>query len=166
MSNKIPGTWTAVPDQLLGIDFDIYEIVIISSIQSWTRQNKTFYESITRLSNEYKCDRKTFSRRFKKLIDLGILLKGKKRGHGQFEYQVNEKRLIDIIKQRNACTSEVQPDVNDVPERSNSYTPEVQNKTTKTSNKTSFREGEDKESSLPNPKELEAWMETLDMTIK
>lgn len=163
MGNKIPGTWTAIPDQLLSIDFDIYEIVIISSIQSWTRQNKTFYESITRLSNEYGCDRKTFSRRFKKLLDLGILLQGKKRGHGQFEYQVNEKKLIDIIKQRNECTSEDQPDVKDVPQSTNSWTSKVQNKTTKTSNKTSFREGEDKASSLPNPEEVEAWMENIDI---
>ena len=162
-NNKVPGTWTAVPDQLLGIGFDIYEIIIISSIQSWTRQNKTFYESITRLSNEYGCDRKTFSRRFKKLMDIDILLKGKKRSHGQFEYQVNEKRLIDIIRQRKACTLEVQPELKDVPERYNSHTLEVQNNTTKTSNKTSFREEEDKASSLPTQEELEAWAETIDI---
>jgi DNA-binding HxlR family transcriptional regulator len=163
--SKIPGNWTAVPDLLLGIGFDIYEIIIISSVQSWTRQDMKFYESVTKLSNEYGCDRKTLGRRFKKLEDLGILKKGKKKGHGQYEYSVNELLLINIIKERKAtCTLEVQPDEKAVPQGYNTCTSDDQNKNTKTSSKTSFRVEENTLGvSSPSDEDIKLLAHTLDI---
>lgn len=147
--NKIPGTFTAIPDVLLSVGFDIYEIVIISSIQSWNRQDKKFYESQARIASEYGCSRATINRRFKGLLDLGILIKGNRRGTGQFEYTVDTNNLMKIIKQRKSqCNLELQPAEKVVTESYNQCNSELQDKTPKTSTKTSFRERESNEDSL------------------
>lgn len=153
-NNTIPGEFTAIPDSLLGVGFDIYEIVIISSVQSWTRQNKKFYESKGRIAQEYGCSRATISRKFDKLKKQGILLEGKKHGKGQYEYSVNVNKLLQIINEhRVTCNRELQQTAFDVTESYTSCNTELQNKTTKTINKNSFREEESKDDSSSKPKE-------------
>ena len=152
-NNSIPSGFTAVPDTLLGVGFDIYEIVIISSVQSWTRQNKKFYESKGRIADEYGCSRATISRKFDKLKKQGILLEGKKHGKGQYEYSVNVNKLLQIINEHKVtCNTELQQSSLDVTESYTTCNTELQNKTTKTSNKTSFREEESKDDSSSKPK--------------
>lgn len=155
-NNSIPGGFTAVPDSLLGVGFDIYEIVIISSVQSWTRQDKKFYESKGRIAQEYGCSRATISRKFDKLKKQGILLEGKKHGKGQYEYSVNVNKLLQIINEHKVtCNTELQQSSLDVTESYTTCNTELQNKTTKTSNKTSFREEESKNDSSSEPKDPE-----------
>lgn len=151
-NNAIPGGFTAVPDSLLGVGFDIYEIVIISSVQSWTRQDKKFYESKGRIADEYGCSRATISRKFDKLKKAGILIEGKKHGKGQYEYSVNVNKLLQIInKQKVTCNRELQQNSFDVTESYITCNTELQNKTTKTINKNSFREEESKDDSSSKP---------------
>lgn len=152
-NNKIPGTWTAVPDQLKGIGFDIYEIMIISEVLSWTRQDKQFFESNGRLANEYGCSRMTISRKFKGLIELGILKKGKRVGKGMISYTVDEYKILSIIKERRVtCNVELQQEPFAVTQSYNCCNTELHNNTTKTSSKTSFRVDDDvTSSSSPKP---------------
>jgi biotin operon repressor len=153
-NNTIPGEFTAIPDSLLGVGFDIYEIIIISSVQSWTRQNKKFYESKGRIADEYGCSRATISRKFDKLKKSGILIEGKKHGKGQYEYSVNVNKLLQIINEHKVtCNRELQQTAFDVTESYTSCNRELQNKTTKTINKNSFREEESKNDSSSKPEE-------------
>lgn len=168
-NNSIPGEFTAIPDSLLGVGFDIYEIVIISSVQSWTRQNKKFYESKGRIAEEYGCSRATISRKFVKLKKQGILIEGKKHGKGQYEYSVNVNKLLQIINEHKVtCNTELQQNSLDVTESYTSCNTELQNNTTKTINKNSFREEESNDSSsepkAPETRGIpENWIELMDI---
>lgn len=180
-NNSIPGEFTAIPDSLLGIGFDIYEIVIIASVQSWTRQNKKFFESKGRIAQEYGCSRATISRKVDKLKKQGILIQGKKHGKGQYEYSVNVNKLLQIINESKircntelqqslnvpkvTCNTELQQTAFDVTESYITCNTELQNNTTKTINKNSFREEESKDSSSEpqKPKLPENWLDLLDI---
>ena len=154
-NNKIVGTWTAIPDQLLGVGFDVYEIIIISCIQSWCRQDKKFYESKGKIARDYNCNRRTIIRKFDKLEALGILVKGDRKGKGMWSYTVNESKLIQVINnfKLHTCDLKSQQMATDVTESYNCCNTELRNNTTKTSTKTSFREGDDFSSSSPSKPE-------------
>lgn len=158
--NSIPGEFTAIPDSLLGVGFDIYEIIIISSVQSWTRQNKKFYESKGRIAEEYGCCRATISRKFLKLIKQGILVQGKKHAKGQYEYSVNLAKLFEIINQFK-CNLELQQTASAVTESNSKCNLELQNNTPKTINKNSFRVEVEKKSTSPTEEEVEAFIKNL-----
>ena len=163
-NNSIPGEFTAVPDSLLGVGFDIYEIVIISSVQSWTRQNKKFYESKSRIAEEYGCSRATISRKFIKLKKQGILIEGKKHAKGQFEYSVNVNKLLQIIHEyKTTCNTELQQKTFDVTESTNTCNTELQNNTTKTIYKNSFREEESCGDSSSKQELPENWLSQIDI---
>lgn len=159
-NNPIPGEFTAVPDSLLGVGFDIYEIIIISSVQSWTRQNKKFYESKGRIAEEYGCSRATISRKFTKLVEQGILIEGKKHAKGQYEYSVNVNKLLQIIHDFR-CNRELQQDDFAVTESYSSCNRELQNNNPKTINKNSFRVDVDQKSTPPTELELELFIQSL-----
>ncbi len=158
--NSIPGEFTAVPDSLLGVGFDIYEIIIISSVQSWTRQNKKFYESKGRIAEEYGCCRATISRKFIKLIKDGILIEGKKHAKGQYEYSVNVSKLFEVINQYK-CNLELQQTASAVTESTSKCNLELQNNTPKTINKNSFRVEVEQRSTSPSNEDIELFMKTL-----
>ena len=150
--NHIPGNFLAVNKLLKRKGLDAHEQLIISEIQSWNRQNKKFYASIAGLALDYECDRKVIMRRIEGLIEKGLITKGEKKYNNQYEYRVNEQKLMIYLKEykKSSCTSEEQPIDQAVPQENSSCTSEVHNNKPKNINKNILRGGEDvPSSSLP-----------------
>ena len=171
--NTIPGTFTALPHVLKDSGFDIYEIIIISEIQSWNRQDKKFYVSKKTIAEDYKCDRKTIIRRFDKLVNLGVLYKGKRVHKGQYQYLLNVDRLMFLIKEYkdtkdSCCTSKVQQTQSDVPQGNTSCTSGVHNNNTKNISKNILRVEEETSgvSSSPGQSKLEITLDDINELIK
>ena len=164
--NEIPGTFTAISHTLKRSGLDIYEMIIISEVQSWNRQDKKFYGSLSTLAKDYGCDRKVIMRRVEHLMELGILYKGKKVYNNQAEYRVNVTNLMLFIKSNaeSSCTSEEQLNAQAVPLRNSSCTSEVHNNKPKNINKNILREVEDvPSSSTPKPEGADLAQFLLDL---
>ena len=151
--------FTMIPNWYWECGLNIVEVNIISRIASWQRDGKEFYESAESLSKLFDVSYSTIKRTFNKLVKDGVIIRNGKHKR-MWKYVINGTKLNSLKKdvghldQLNDKYSSPRPNIQ--------FTEDHYN-TTKTSNKTSFREGEDKASSLPNPEELEAWMETLDI---
>ena len=151
--------FTMIPNWYWECGLNIVEVNIISRIASWQRDGKEFYESAESISVLFGVSYSTVKRSFNNLVKQGIIIKNGKHKR-MWKYVINSSKLNNLKKdtghldQLNDKYSSPRPNIQ--------FTEDHYN-TTKTSNKTSFREGEDKASSLPNPEELEAWMETLDI---
>ena len=158
-STLIKGNFTAIPNWYWECGLSLMEVNIIARIASWQRDGKEFYESAEKLSKLFNVSYSTMKRSFNKLVDAGIINRNGKHKR-VWKYVINQSKLNNLKKdtghheQNNEQYSSQRTILQSTMNHYN---------TTKTSNKTSFREGEDKVSSLPNPKELEAWMETLDI---
>jgi len=140
-------TFTQIKDWYWECGLDIYEVNIIARIASWQRNKKQFFESKDHIAKLFGCDRKTIIRKFEKLQNLGILIKGEKHGR-TYVYRINEMELHKLY----ICTREVQIDMRSVPERYIYSTSEVHYNTTQTNNKISLGAEEEDKSSSAQPK--------------
>ena len=151
--------FTMIPNWYWECGLNIVEVNLISRIASWQRDGKEFYESAESLSKLFGVSYSTVKRTFNKLVKDKVIIRNGKHKR-MWKYVINGSKLNSLKKdvgqtdQLNDICSSPRPNISTTEDHYN---------TTKTSNKTSFREGEDKASSLPNPEELEAWMQTVDI---
>ena len=97
MSTKKDLPFTKIQQRLYECThFDLIEINLIARIASWQRQNKVFFESKQVTASLLKTTRPTLDTRFDKLILLGIIKKGKKRGRAS-EYNINSANLDKFL---------------------------------------------------------------------
>jgi len=90
-------TFTQIQDRLYECQhFDLIEVNLIARIASWQRQKKVFFESKSITASLLKVTRPTLDTRFKRLISLGIIKKGKKRGRAS-EYNISEYNLDKFL---------------------------------------------------------------------
>ncbi len=127
-------TFTQIPDWYWQCGLDIYEVNIIARIASWQRQDKVFYEGKKTIAKIFGCDFKVILRRFEKLENMGIIVRGKKKGRS-YCYTINSVKLNQLHK----GTLEVPIDDRKVPQRYHKGSSEVLYNTNNTSNKTSVR---------------------------
>ena len=146
-SNLIKGNFTAIPNWYWECGLTLIEVNIVARIASWQRDGKEFYESAEKLSKLFNVSYSTMKRSFNKLVEDGVIKRNGKHKR-MWKYVINETKLNTLKKDM------VHPDQNN--ERYGSQgailsTTMNHYNTTKTSNKTSFREGENEETfSLPN----------------
>ena len=90
-------TFTQIQDRLYEcVHFDLIEVNLIARIASWQRQKKLFFESKSVTAELLKTTRPTLDKRFDKLMAIGIIKKGKKRGRAS-EYTINEFNLDKFL---------------------------------------------------------------------
>ena len=151
--------FTQIPNWYWECGLTLLEVNIIARIASWQREGKEFYESADNISKLFNVSYSTVKRTFNKLVKNNIIIRNGKHKR-MWKYVINQGKLNSLKKdiglgdQLNDNNRSPGPDISTTRGHYN---------TTKTSNKTSFREGEDEGSSLPNPEELKAWMQNLDI---
>lgn len=139
----IKGTFTAIPSWYWECGLTLIEVNIIARIASWQRDGKEFYESAEKLSKLFNVSYSTMKRSFNKLVDNGVINRNGKHKR-MWKYVVNENKLNSLKKdtghgeQNNEQYSSQRTILQSTMNHYN---------TTKTSNKTSFREEESKDDS-------------------
>jgi hypothetical protein len=151
--------FTQIPNWYWECGLTLLEVNIVARIASWQREGKEFYESMEVLAPKFGVSYNTIRRSFELLIKENIILKNGKHKR-MWKYVINQGKLNSLKKD---TAHRGQLNDNNSPQRAVLQPTKGNYNTTKTSNKTSFREGEDKGSSLPNPEELKAWMQNLDI---
>ena len=152
-------SFTMIPNWYWECGLTIVEVNIIARIASWQRDGKEFYESAEKLSKLFGVSYSTIKRTFNKLVKENIIIRTGKHKR-MWKYVVNGNKLNSLKKDTGHHDQ--------LSDKYRSPRPIIQStmnhyNNNKTSNKTSFRDGEEKNSSHPNPEELEAWITKLDI---
>jgi len=132
-SKKQVNTFTQIPDWYWECGLSLLEVNMLARIASWQRANKEFYESAQKTSQLFGVSYSTVKRAYKDLLERGIIRKNGKYKR-MWKYQVNEYKLQTVhreqfLKRNSSPRTDIQTTVNHY-------------NTTKTSTKTSFREGD------------------------
>ena len=147
-----------IPHWYYECGLDLIEVNLIARVASWQRTGKNFYESKSYIGKIFGCSTKTISRKFKTLVDKGILIEEVRKGTTT-KYRVNVNKLNEL----NRLDSEslvgtkletVSPDPLDR---------ESQDKNTKNINNNILRVDEEKGSSSPSKVDLDIFAHELNL---
>ena len=138
---KIEGGFTAIPNWYWECGLSLLEVNIIARIASWQRDNKEFYESAQTLSKLFGVSYSTMKRTFNSLVTSGFVRRNGKHKR-MWKYVVNEYKLNTVHHEQLSSGNSSPRTI--IQSTMNHYN------TTKTSNKTSFREEDDFLESSPS----------------
>lgn len=81
-----------IPHWYFECGLDLIEVNLIGRVASWQRVNKEFHESKAHIAKIFLCSEKTISRKFKGLVEKGILIEEVRKGTTT-KYKVNINKL-------------------------------------------------------------------------